>query len=684
MHDANRKVTASHLQRGAYLYVRQSTLRQVFENSESTQRQYALRERAVALGWQTECVTVIDTDLGQSGAASDREGFQHLVAEVSLGRAGIVLGLEVSRLARNNVDWHRLLELCSLTDTLILDEDGLYNPSDFNDRLLLGLKGTMSEAELHMLKARLQGGLLNKARRGELKTPLPVGLVYDLLDRVQLDPDAQVQQSLRLLFETFERTGSAGATVRSFTEREVLFPSRPRSGPSKGELVWQPLTHWRTLQVLHNPRYAGAFVYGRRRSCRMPDGTVRSAKLAREEWVALHPGHHPGYILWEHFETNQRLLGENAQARAAERRKSPPREGPALLQGLAVCGICGTRMGVRYHQRQGGQLVPDYLCQRDGIAKAEGRCQTIPGSGIDHAVGALLVERMTPVALEVALRVQDELVQRDEQADLWRAQQVQRAREEADLARRRYQQVDPGNRLVASVLEADWNSRLQALDEAQREYERQRSADRKRLEQGERERVLRLAADFPRLWGDPATPDRERKRMARLLLEDVTLTRGERITLGVRLRGGATEQLEIPLEPHVSDKYRTPAAVVAEVDALLDHHTETEIATTLNERGRQAPKGGPFTATRVQRLRRAYGLATRRERLRTRGLLELEEMARRLGVAPGTVKHWRDCGRLVAHTCNDKRECLYEWPGEPPVSSRGRRPRQVEQENAFS
>lgn len=263
MTDAHTKISASHLKRDAYLYVRQSTVRQVFENQESTKRQYGLRQRAVSLGWPVERVIVIDSDLGQSGASTDREGFQRLVTEVGMGRAGIVLGLEVSRLARNSSDWHRLLEICALTHTLILDEDGVYDPCSFNDRLLLGLKGTMSEAELHVLYARLRGGLLNKAKRGELQGPLPVGLIYDARGRVVLEPDAQVQASLRHFFATYQRTGAARATVKALREQKVLMPRRIRTGARRGEVVWGPLTHWRALQLLHNPRYAGAFVFGR-------------------------------------------------------------------------------------------------------------------------------------------------------------------------------------------------------------------------------------------------------------------------------------------------------------------------------------------------------------------------------------------------------------------------------------
>jgi DNA invertase Pin-like site-specific DNA recombinase len=358
--DSHAKVQAQHLKRNAYLYVRQSTLRQVFENTESTKRQYDLRQRAIALGWRVDQVIIIDSDQGQSGKFSaDREGFQRLVTEVSMGRAGIAMGLEVSRLARNSTDWHRLLEICALSDTLILDEDGIYDPAHFNDRLLLGLKGTMSEAELHVLRARLRGGILNKARRGELEIRLPIGFVYDAEGRVRLDPDACVQESVRQLFRTFQRTGSASATVKAFRDQELQFPRRVYQGPNKGDVLWSALEHSRVLWVLHHPRYAGAFCFGRSRQRKHPDGHHVFVRLAPEEWVALIRDAHDAYISWEVFEQNVERLRENAQAHGAEREKGPPREGPALLQGLAVCALCGERMTVRYHT-QGARQVPDY------------------------------------------------------------------------------------------------------------------------------------------------------------------------------------------------------------------------------------------------------------------------------------------------------------------------------------
>jgi DNA invertase Pin-like site-specific DNA recombinase len=425
--------------------------------------QYALRQKAIALGWQAERIVTIDTDQGQSGAsAADREGFQRLVAEVSMGRAGIVLGLEVSRLARNNADWHRLLEICAMSATLICDEDGLYDPTDFNDRLLLGLKGTMSEAELHFVRARLVGGQLSKARRGELQMGLPVGLVYDPTGKVVLDPDTGVQQAIRHVFTLFTRTGSARATVQQFNADGLLFPVRVRTGARKGELAWMPLQHWRVLRTLDNPRYAGAFAYGRRRERLNSNGKKTLETLPREQWIALIPDAHPGYISWNQYEINQKLLLGNATAYGEDRAAGPAREGTALLQGLAICGRCGRRMTVRYHTRRGVE-VPDYQCMNRCIQDGGQRCQSVPGGTVDTAVGTLLLDTLTPHALEIALTVQAELDTRAAEADALRRQAVERARRRADLARRRYLGVDPDNRLVADSLEADWNDALRAL-----------------------------------------------------------------------------------------------------------------------------------------------------------------------------------------------------------------------------
>jgi DNA invertase Pin-like site-specific DNA recombinase len=531
--ETNQKITTSHLKRSAYLYVRQSTVRQVFENTESTQRQYALRQRAIALGWQSDRVIVIDSDLGQSGASAvDREGFQRLVAEVGMGRAGIVLGLEVSRLARNSTDWHRLLEICALTDTLILDEDGIYDPAHFNDRLVLGLKGTMSEAELHILRARLRGGILNKARRGELRCRLPVGLIYDTRGCVVFDPDKQVQETVRLLFQTFARTGALHATIKYFRQQGLLFPNRVAAGPQKGQLIWVPLSLGRACSALHNPWYAGAYAFGRGRFRKQPDGRVRHERLPEDQWQVLIRDAHPGYISWQEYQSNAQRLRASAKAIGFERNAGPAREGPALLQGRVVCGLCGSRMNVHYNIRRNGIMMTNYVCVGRGRLFADPHCQSILGTGIDAAVGKLLVEAVTPMALELALAVQQEITARLDETDRLRRLQVKRAQYEADSARHRYMQVDPAHCLVADSLEADWNAKLRALAEAQEDYQRRRAADRLVVDEQERQRILALATDFPAVWHDPKTPQRERKRMLALLIADVTLIKQREIISG--------------------------------------------------------------------------------------------------------------------------------------------------------
>ncbi len=662
--DPQGKIKSRHLRRNAYLYIRQSTLRQVVENTESTERQYALRKRAIQLGWAQEQIVVIDNDLGQSGAsAADRLGFQNLVAEVGLARAGIVMGLEVSRLARNSVDWHRLLEMCALTGTLILDEDGLYDPAHFNDRLLLGLKGTMSEAELHVLKARLQGGIVNKARRGELRGPLPIGFLYGPDGQVKLDPDCQVQESLRVFFDTFQRTGSATATVKAFREQGLKFPHRVRGGPNKGEVVWKTLLHSRALWLLHNPRYAGAFFYGR--TCQRHDlhGSSRYQKLPREEWTVFLPGAHAGYISLEQFEENQRKLRENSQAHGSDRKRSYPREGPALLQGIVLCGRCGNRMTVRYHKIR-ERLVPDYVCQRNGIQRAEPICQSVPGAGLETAIGALLIEAVTPLTLEVALSVEEELLRRRHEVEALHQKHIERLRYEADMARRRYMQVDPDNRLVADELEGQWNEKLRIHKEAVEDFEKQRQEQTQRLDQEQRNQILALAKDFPSLWNDPRTPSRERKRMVRLLIEDVTLIKNCGITAHIRFKGGMPQTITLPPPPPIAQLRKNPAHLVAEVDRLLEDYTHAQIAAILTHKGMRTVDGEPLGRLSIRHIKESYGLISRYDRLRSRGMLTMSELAEQLGVSRGTVKNWNQAGFLRSHLYNDRNDCLFELMGD--------------------
>ncbi len=591
-YEKQEKVRAEHRARNAYLYVRQSTLRQVLENVESTKRQYALRERAEALGWDAQQIVVIDSDLGQSGAsAADREGFQKLVTEVTMGRAGIVLGLEVSRLARNSTDWHRLIELCAFTNTLILDEDGVYDPGQFNDRLILGLKGTMSEAELHILRSRMRGGILNKVRRGEFAIPLPAGFLYDGNEQVILDPDQHVQQSIRQLFGAFRRTGSAMGVVHEFQNQHWKFPVRTAKGPRPGDLAWSELTRNRVNSVLRNPRYAGAYAYGQNRNRRKPDGTGRCVqRLPREQWFQLQCSAHPGYLSWEEYEQNVKHLHENAPASQPQGRGAP-REGPALLQGLVYCGVCGGRMAVRYHSR-GNRLVSEYLCSANASNRGTAPCQLVSGGNLDKAVGTVLVETITPVKLELALAVQQEIDDREVETGRLYQLQVERTRYESTLAERRYKAVDPDNRLVAGTLEAEWNGKLRLVRESEQEYERLRIA-RQAVTAQAREQILRLADDFPKTWQDPKTPDRERKRMARLLIEDVTLVRGpEHVTVHIRFKGGANQTLQVPARRRSTD----PRGVAMAQQQMENHHGPATTAEVQNHAGTKTARSKNFNA----------------------------------------------------------------------------------------
>jgi hypothetical protein len=548
-----------------------------------------------------------------------------------------------------------------MTGTLICDEDGLYDPRNFNDRLLLGLKGALSEAELHLIRARLRGGQISKARRGELIMPLPTGLVYDAAGHVILDPDTAIQGALRHLFTTFEATRSATAVVKAFRAAGLTFPWRHRKGPRKGEVDWQPLQHHRVLRVLHNPRYAGAFTYGRRRDRKLPGGKTVSTKLPREEWIAFIPGAHPGYITLDQHEANIATLAANAAAHGRDRAAGPPREGTALLQGIIICGRCGGRMTVRYHTR-GATQTPSYACQRDGIENARPFCAVIPGRTLD---------------VEAALQVSAELRQRAADADALRAAHVDRARYHADLARRRYLAVDPANRLVAGTLEADWNTALRALGDTQAAYDKARDQHPGTLTPAQKDRIAQLVTDLPGIWNDPATPMRERKRIARLLLTDVTATRtSDTITAHVRLAGGQHRTLTLPVPEPAWKTRQTPAATIAEIDTLLNHHTCAEIAGILRSRGLANGQGQPLTPVMVQRAIRTYQLRSRRQRLADAGLIPLSQMAALLGASTTTVKDWYHAGIVTGQRYNDKGQVLYHPPdpANPPNRPKTGRP----------
>ena len=492
--------------------------------------------------------------------------------------------------------------------------------------------------------------------------PPPIGLVYTADARVVLDPDRQIQDTVRLLFDTFRETGSACAVVRRLRGQKILFPRRIRRGIGKGDVLWSLIDHSRVLQILHNPRYAGAFAYGRTRTAYNAKLKPVQLRVRRSDWQVLIPDAHEGYISWAEYERNQVTLEQNASGFSPGLRGRMPRQGSALLQGRVLCGRCGARMRVHYEPFE-GRLRPYYACNEAVVRHAGKHCQWVRGAPVDEAVGDLLLQTVAPAAIEVALAVQQEIAQRVEQAAALREAQLQRARYEAELARRRYLKVDPDNRLVADALEADWNARLRDLDALQREHERQHEADRTLLDEPARQRIRALAADFPRIWNDDRTGAVERKQMLGLLIEDVTLLVEDQVDIHVRWRGGRTQSLAVARPRPMSAVRKTTPQVVALIDALLETGNDRQIAARLNELGHRNWRGEPFTMKKVMLVRRTYALKSRFERLRERGMLTGEEVARQLGVSPSTVHQLGRQGLLTRHLYGNNHRCLYEPPG---------------------
>ena len=525
-----------------------------------------------------------------------------------------------------------------------------------------------------MLRARLVGGQLNKARRGELWMRAPLGMVFDAGGTLMLDPDEQVQGAVRLVFDTFDRTGSAGAVVRYFQKQQIAWPRRVHKGPRPGALVFGELERDRVLSILHNPRYAGAYVYGRTRQRKLRlAGQAGYRRLPRDEWKVFLPDAHPGYITWEQFEANQEALHASAQSIGADRRRSAPREGVALLQGLVICGRCGRRMTVRYIVSR-GHPEPLYRCQRRGIQRAEPVCQSLPGAAIDRAVSELVLETVTPASIDVAVEVFEELRSRAAEVDRAKRAQIARLREDAELAQRQFLLVRPENRLVADNLERHWNEALQRLAAAEEAYA---GADKTRtppVTPEMKERVAALVADLPRVWNDPRTPARDRKRMLRLLIEDVTLLRDDVVRVSIRWRGGATRRIECPLPLTAPDLRRTPAAVVEQVRALATEQTDAQIADTLNRQCLRTGTGLLFSRRRIRMLREAYDINSYAEHLIAARWLTVPQMAQLLDVHPATAKRFAHQGVLRAVRADDKGTILFEPPTGPlPAAHPGKR-----------
>jgi DNA invertase Pin-like site-specific DNA recombinase len=603
----NSKITAVHLRRLALVYVRQSTTAQVEYNRESTERQYRLAERAVQLGWQREQIKVLDQDLGISGSGlAERAGFTHMTAEVALGHVGIVLGLEVSRLARNNADWYRLLDLCGTTDTLIGDADGIYHPGLFNDRLVLGLKGTMSEAELHVLRARLNGGIRNKAARGELRRGLPIGLIWGEADgEVLLHPDEAVSGAIRAVFERFAEMGSARQVWLWFRQQGLRFPLQSSTLP---DIRWVTPSYTKIHEVLSNPVYAGAYVYGKTRCERYIDDTGRVRKrmrrLPRVEWSVVIRDHHPGFLDWATFEANQRRLAQNTHPRPHQA-GGAVREGAALLQGIAKCGCCGRGLRVYY---RGRNSAPGYYCAGSRVTNGRGEwCLRVGGRQIDDAVAEAFLAALAPAGLEAALKAAEQMESDHDGVLAQFRREVERAQYEMQRAERRYRAVDPENRLVARGLETEWEQSLCQLEAARAELARREQQRPRQLRPEERAAIRSLGGDLKSVWSAPTTSDRDRKELLRALLEEViiALHRDElRVHLTMRWRGGAITQLEVPIPRFQPTGLRTDEDTISLLRRLAALYPDEVIAGILNRQGRKTATGERFTANQVGSLRR--------------------------------------------------------------------------------
>jgi DNA invertase Pin-like site-specific DNA recombinase len=644
------KIQRAHLERLAIVYVRQSSLAQVYGHTESTARQYALADDATRLGWEASRIVVIDADLGISGrTASARAGFRELVGRVCVGEVGAIFGLEVSRLARSSADLQRLLELCSLSDTLIIDSDGTYDLTQFNDRLLLGLKGTMSEAELHLLAGRLHGAKQVAAGRGALRFPLPVGYVYDEARATVLDPDEEIQAAVRDLFAAFTATGSAYGVVGAFAERR--FPRRAYGGAWAGAVRWGRLTHGRVLGILANPAYAGAYVFGRYRSRRTltPDGTIRTKliRLPLPEWAVLIRDHHPGYISWETYLANR----ERVAAHCTHHGARPEREGRALCQGIVRCGACGRGMTTTY---PAGKPAYDCSRTRSDHTKTPG-CRSVLAAIVDEVVAFRLLQVVAPEEIALALAAADEVADRHARSRRALELRVERARYDAARAERAFHQCDPDHRLVARSLEQRWETQLKELVEAEREL----VCDTRTSPMPPREEMEALARDLPRLWAAPTTSAKDRKRLVRSLVADVTLRSepaGARLRIGIRWRSGAVEEVVTHRWKSAVESRRTSADVVALVARLAPERADAEIAEVLNAEGRTTGSGRPFDVEAVRWVRFVHRIRSRP--LLAPGELTVEQVAAHLGISAGAVYYWIDHGQLEARRGPAGRLCV--------------------------
>jgi DNA invertase Pin-like site-specific DNA recombinase len=647
------KITASHLGRAAMIYLRQSTLMQVREHGESTARQYGLAGEAARLGWPAGRVEVIDCDLGLSGrTATHREGFRELLGRVCAGEAGAIFGLEISRLARSNADLSRLLEVARLTDTLVVDADGIYDLADINDRLLLGLKGQMSEAELHLLHSRLDGARLAAAERGDLRLPLPAGYVYDDDGQMIKDPDEEVAAAVADVFAAFTASGSAFGAVTAFAARR--FPCG-----RAGERSWGRLTYSRVVELLHNPVYAGAYAFGRHRTRQQVDADggvhARTRAVARDQWQVLIREHHEGYITWDDYLAIEAKMAANQTSGGAR----PPREGSALCQGIIYCG-CGRHMSVHYHD---GRAY--YACRARSDQRATPDCQHASAATVDDAVTKALFTAIAPEELKLAIAAAGEVTARRHRVTRAAELAAERARYQADRAERAFLACEPDNRLVARTLETRWEARLRELTDAEAALAGELAGRAPLPEPGQ---LAETAARLPGLWHAPTTSDKDRKRMLRALLGDITLLpAGDpgKLRIGLRWNSGTTEEL-------LTERYRyfrTSPAAVDLARQLGPAMNNTSLAAALNTAGHRTAHGRPFDLDSAGNLRQYYKIgyppATRDQEL------TIPQAAAKLGVSAQTIKYWIDRGYLTARQ-GPSRQWAIPFPPDVEAACRNR------------
>jgi DNA invertase Pin-like site-specific DNA recombinase len=654
------RITTAHRAKLAYVYVRQSSPGQVRHHQESTALQYRLVERAALFGWPRERVHVVDDDLGKSGTSSrDRQGFQALIAEVGLGKAGLVMSLDASRLARNNRDWHQLLELCSLFGVLIADGERLYDPAAYHDRLLLGLSGIMSEAELHQIKIRLHQGERQKAARGELRLPLPAGLIHHRDGSVTFNPDEEVQERLRLVFAKFRELRSAKAVMRYLRRGNLLLPVRPLHGPAPHDVVWRPADSARVIQVLKNPAYAGAYVYGRRRPdpLRRQPGSERigTVAVAPEDWSICLKDAHPAYLDWDEFMANRRQLADNL-ARYGAGRPGAPRKGNALLQGIVSCGRCARRMCLRYSGPNGD--YPVYVCVADSNAEGRPRCQEVRALAVDAEVERLILTALMPDRIALAVAALGEIEQETRAMERQWSLKRERARYDAERARRQYDAVEPENRLVARSLERVWEERLRRIDQIEQEYSVWRREQAVSISDGDRQEILALGEDLPRLWHAATTRPADRKQILRLVIKEVTLDQKRRrgyVWIKVVWQTGAASE-------HWLQRGVQSYAQHADQDRLRQRIAELngqqkmdgEIADILNEEAFRTAHGPPFSGKMIHLLRKRWNISTVKINGTAMnppkwpdGSYSVQGAAAVIGITPQTIFDWLRKGWLT-------------------------------------